>query len=66
MQGNLMEKMHQIDQEANERIQQLTGQLLRLQPLPQTEDTLERTRHLNQIKSTAEELVLNEIVLRPR
>ncbi|QQZ61130.1 TnpV protein [Paenibacillus sonchi] len=66
MQGNLMKKMHQIDQEANERMQQLTDQLLRLQPIPQTEDTLERTRHLNQIKSTAEELVLNEIILRPR
>ncbi|MBU8711113.1 TnpV protein [Paenibacillus azoreducens] len=66
MQGNLMEKMHQADQEANEKMNQLTEQLLRLRPMPQTEDILERTRHLNQIKSTAEELVLNDIVLKPR
>jgi len=66
MQGNLMEKMHQVEQEALERMEQLTEQLLRLQPLPQTDDTLERTRHLNQIKATAEELVLNDIVLKPR
>lgn len=31
-------------------------------PMPQTEDILERTRHLNQIKFTAEELVLNDIL----
>ncbi|MBG9795490.1 hypothetical protein ABD76_24745 [Paenibacillus dendritiformis] len=66
MQGNLMEKMHQADREANEKIEQLTEQLLRFRPMPQTEDILERTRHLNQIKSTAEELVLNDIVLKPR
>ncbi|GIP30867.1 MULTISPECIES: TnpV protein [Paenibacillaceae] len=66
MQGNLMKKMHQADQEANEKMNQLTEQLLRLRPIPQTEDILERTRHLNQIKSTAEELVLNDIVLKPR
>ncbi|GIP20839.1 TnpV protein [Paenibacillus sp. J22TS3] len=66
MQGNLMEKMHQADQEANEKMNQLTEQLLRLRPMPQTEDILERTRHLNQIKSIAEELVLNDIVLKPR
>ncbi|MBU5442433.1 TnpV protein [Paenibacillus sp. MSJ-34] len=66
MQGNLMEKMHQADREANEKIEQLTKQLLRFRPMPQTEDILERTRHLNQIKSTAEELVLNDIVLKPR
>lgn len=66
MQGDLMEKIHQVEQEALERLEQLSEQLLRLHPMPQTEDTLVRTRHLNQIKSTAEELVLNEIVLRPR
>ncbi|ASA23389.1 TnpV protein [Paenibacillus donghaensis] len=66
MQGDLMEKIHQVEKEALERLEQLSEQLLRLQPMPQTEDTLVRTRHLNQIKSTAEELVLNEIVLRPR
>ncbi|MNC52974.1 hypothetical protein D3C75_1023500 [compost metagenome] len=66
MQGILMETIHNVEQEALERMEQLTEQLLRLRPMPKTDDTLERTRHLNQIKSTAEELVLNDIVLKPR
>ncbi|WP_036712402.1 TnpV protein [Paenibacillus ehimensis] len=66
MQGQLMEKMHQVEQEAHEKMHTLTEQLLRLHPMPQTEDTLERTQHLNQIKSTAEELILSDIVLKPR
>ncbi|QWU13197.1 Transposon-encoded protein TnpV [Paenibacillus sophorae] len=66
MQGNLMEKMLQVEQEAHAKMEVLTKQLLRLHPMPQTEDILERTRHLNQIKSTAEELVLNDIILKPR
>ncbi|AIQ70240.1 hypothetical protein PGRAT_23245 [Paenibacillus graminis] len=66
MQGILMETLHNAEQEALERMEQMTEQLLRLRPMPKTDDTLERTRHLNQIKSTAEELVLNDIVLKPR
>ncbi|MBS5912820.1 TnpV protein [Paenibacillus macerans] len=66
MQGNLMEKMHQVEQETRAKMDALTKQLMRLHPMPQTEDILERTRHLNQIKSTAEELVLNDIILKPR
>lgn len=66
MEGDLMKKMHLVEQEALERMEQLTEQLLRLQPMPQTDDTLERTRHLNQIKSAAEELVMNDIILKPR
>ncbi|RRJ67214.1 TnpV protein [Paenibacillus oralis] len=66
MEGNLMKKMLQVEQEAIERMEQLTDQLLRLQPMPQTDDTLKRAQHLNQIKSTAEELVMNDIILKPR
>ncbi|MEK4261867.1 TnpV protein [Paenibacillus sp. FSL L8-0499] len=66
MQGILMETIHNVEQEALERMEQLTEQLLRLRPISKTDVTLERARHLNQIKSTAEELVLNDIVLKPR
>ncbi|KFN12113.1 TnpV protein [Paenibacillus macerans] len=66
MQGNLMKKMHQVEQEAHAKMDTLTKQLMRHHPMPQTEDILERTRHLNQIKATAEELVLNDIILKPR
>nr|WP_188541741.1 TnpV protein [Paenibacillus segetis] len=66
MQGILMETIHNVEQAALERMEQLTEQLLGLRPIPKTDDTLERSRHLNQIKSTAEELILNDIVLKPR
>ncbi|MFS0723669.1 TnpV protein [Paenibacillus sp. 1P07SE] len=66
MQGDLMKKMHQVEQEAQAKLEQLMEQLLRLRPLPQTDDTLKRTRHLNQIKETAEELILNDIVFKVR
>jgi exonuclease VII large subunit len=66
MEGNLMKKMQQVEQEALERMEQLTDQLLLLHPIPQTDDTLKRAQHLNQIKSTVEELVLNDIILKPR
>ncbi|WP_270406214.1 TnpV protein [Paenibacillus timonensis] len=66
MQGNLMEKMHQAEQEAHAKMDVLTKQLLRFHSMPQTVDILERTHYLNQIKSTAKELVLNDIILKPR
>lgn len=40
MEGNLMKKMQQVEQESLEQMEQLTDQLLRLQPMPQTDDTL--------------------------
>ncbi|WP_081390698.1 TnpV protein [Paenibacillus sp. FSL E2-0274] len=66
MQGTLMETIQKVEQEALERMEQLTDQLLRVRPMPQTDDTLKRTQHLNQIKSMAEELVLNDTILKPR
>ena len=32
--------------------------------MPATEDIMEKTRHLNSLRSSAEEIVLNEIVFR--
>ncbi|MMZ69034.1 hypothetical protein D3C77_749730 [compost metagenome] len=61
-----MKKMGEVEQEVLSKMESLTEQLLRLRPLPQTDDILERTRHLNQIKETAEELILNDIVFKPR
>jgi len=34
------------------------------EPMPATEDIMEKTRHLNSLRSSAEEIVLNEIVFR--
>jgi hypothetical protein len=35
-------------------------------PPPQTEDTMVKARHLNSLRLTAEEIVMKEIVLKPR
>ena len=56
----------QIAKEAMEKIEALTQQMLQQEPMPQTEDILERTRHLNDLKLMAEETVLQTIVLIPR
>ena len=60
MDGSLMEVMHRVQIEA------LIQQMLQQEPMPQTEDILERTRHLNNLKLMAEETVLQTIVLIPR
>ena len=66
MDGSLMEVMHRVQDEAMEKIEALTQQMLQQEPMPQTEDILERTRHLNDLKLMAEETVLQTIVLIPR
>ena len=65
MDGSLMEVMHRVQNEATEKIEALTQQMLQQEPMPQTEDILERTRHLNNLKLMAR-TVLQTIVLIPR
>jgi uncharacterized protein YoaH (UPF0181 family) len=66
MDGILMEMMHQVQQEATERIERLTHQMLIGNPMPVTDDILERTRHLNDLKIMAEEIVLQTVVFLAR
>lgn len=66
MDGSLMEVMHLIQSEATEQIEAMTQQMLKTDPLPETEDTLKRTRHYNSLKLSAEEIVIREIILTPR
>jgi len=66
MDGSLMEIMHRVQDEAAEKIEAMIRQMLQQEPMPQTEDILERTRHLNSLKLMAEETVLQSIVLIPR
>ena len=66
MDGILMEMMHQVQQEATERIECLTHQMLIDNPMPMTDDILERTRHLNDLKLMAEEIVLQTVVFLAR
>lgn len=48
MDGSLMEIMHRVQDEATEKIEALTQQMLQQEPIPQTEDIMERTRHPEQ------------------
>ena len=66
MDGTLMKTMHQVQRDALERMEHLTQQMLLDDPLPETEDILERARHWNSLKSMAEKTVLQMVVLTVR
>ena len=66
MDGTLMEIMHRVQEEAVEKIEHLTQELMKTEPIPVTEDIMEKTRHLNSLKLMAEEIVLNEVIYKLR
>ena len=66
MQGELMSLMYHVDEEATEKVESIIQKLLLNDPMPQTDDILERTRHLNKYRDIAEEIVIREMVLIPR
>ena len=65
-QGKINEMILKVDEEAENRKERLIQELLTAQPMPDTEDTLERASHMNMITSTAEEIVITELVLQAR
>lgn len=66
MTGELMGTMHRIDREATERLEGIFQQLMEKDPPPETDDIMVRARHMSGLKNIAEEIVINEIVLRVR
>ena len=66
MTGELTGTMYKVDEEASDRIESIIERLLDKDPIPQTDDIFEKTRHYNTKKCIAEELVINEMVLIPR
>ena len=62
----LMDSLHdhlmEIDWQANRMMDMLERQLLERNPLPETSDTLELTRHRNMIRAQAEEIVRGELI----
>ena len=66
MQGELMSLMYKVEAEAWEQMEKITQKLLEQNPTPETEDILEKTRHHNQYKLIAEEIVIREVVLAAR
>ena len=65
-QGKINEMISKVDEESESRKERLIQELLKAQPMPDTEDPLERAGHMNMITATAEEIVLNELVLKVR
>ena len=65
-QGKINEMILKVDEEAENRKERLIQELLAAQPMPDTEDTLERAGHMNMITSTAEEIVISELVQKTR
>ena len=65
-QGKINETILQVDEEAERRKEELIQQLLKAQPMPDTEDALERAGHMNSLTMQAAEIVLEELVYKPR
>ncbi|OSA94620.1 UNVERIFIED_ORG: hypothetical protein B2H93_08160 [Clostridium botulinum] len=65
-QGELIEKMHQVNEEAYQRLEILMEQMLKTNPIQNPENTMENFKHREMIKETAEEIVLHEIVYKTR
>ena len=66
MQGELMTLMYKVDGDATEKVDSIQRKLLEDDPMPQTDNILVRTRHLNKHRDIAEEIVIREMVLIPR
>lgn len=65
-QGKINETILKVDEEAEKRKEALIQELLAVQPMPDTEDTMERAGHMNSLTKQAEEIVLNELVMKVR
>ena len=65
-QGKVKEVILKVDEEAEQRKERLIQQFLLKQPMPDTEDTMERAGHMNSLTKQAEEIVLDELVMKVR
>ena len=64
--GSLNRIITEVDGEAESRKEILIQELLKAQPMPETEDTLERAAHMEMITATAEEIIMSEVALKIR
>ena len=64
--GRINELIAKVDKEAEAKKETLIQQLLEVQPMPKTEDMLERAGHMEMITRQAEEIILHEVVYQLR
>lgn len=57
-----MEVFHKANEKVLDRIYELLDEQLKTNPVPKTANILERTRHINNLKSIAEEFAIEEVV----
>ena len=61
-QGRINEVILQVDREAEKRKEVLLQKLLAANPMPDTEDTMEKAGHMNMMTKEAEEIVMEEVL----
>ena len=64
--GQINELIAKVDEEAEAKKETLIQQLLEVQPMPETEDMLERAGHMEMITRQAGEIILHEVVYQLR
>jgi len=66
IEGELIPLMHQVNEEAYQKLEMLQEQMLKVNPIPNPEDTYQTYQHRDMIRTQAEEIVLREIVYQER
>lgn len=62
MSGELLPQMHEIDKRARVMLHEIMDKLLEENPVKDPNNILERTRHMNQLKAQAEEIIFHDII----
>ena len=60
--GTMMKTMHEIEDRANQMMEQLQKEMLEKDPVKNPQDTMESYKHRQRIHDQAEEIVLREVV----
>uniref|UniRef100_UPI0038CD4DB4 TnpV protein n=1 Tax=Vallitalea guaymasensis TaxID=1185412 RepID=UPI0038CD4DB4 len=64
--GILLKTMYKVNEEAHQRMELLQQLMLTTEPIKNPENFYESYRHREMIRTRAEEIVLHEIVYKPR
>jgi hypothetical protein len=64
--GTLMEIMQKVNEEAQGRMEVLQEQMLKTDPIPNPQNFYESYKHREMIRTSAEEIVLHEIIYKAR
>ncbi|MBF4692321.1 TnpV protein [Fusibacter sp. Q10-2] len=64
--GTLLPLMHQVNQQAWERMEMLQEQMLQKEPIQDPTNTYQAYRHREMIRTSVEEIVLREIIYKER